>query len=116
MMARCFDPVGALERYEVPEGCPDGQATLLLQDDLLEENNFPVTLAVDSGSLYLEKGRGATDGVIPMGAFAQLYFGAYTFSQLVEAGKIRMNTYRPETLAFMDALFPQCVNFINEYY
>ena len=116
MMARCFDPVAALERYEVPEGCPDGQATLLLQDDLLEENNFPVTLAVDSGSLYLEKGRGATDGVIPMGAFAQLYFGAYTFSQLVEAGKIRMNTYTPENLAFMDALFPQCVNFINEYY
>ncbi len=54
--------------------------------------------------------------MIPMGAFAQLYFGAYTFSQLVEAGKIRMNTYAPETLAFMDALFPQCVNFINEYY
>ena len=30
MMARCFDAVQALQRYEVPENCPDGQVTLLL--------------------------------------------------------------------------------------
>ncbi|MBQ9572294.1 MAG: GNAT family N-acetyltransferase [Acidaminococcaceae bacterium] len=116
MMARCFDAVQALRRYEVPENCPDGQVTLLLQDELLEENNSLITLAVDTGSLYLEKAAGNADAVIAMGAFTQLYFGAFTFSQLVEAGKIRMRSYTPELLSFLDALFPKCVNFINEYY
>ena len=116
MMARCFDAVQALRRYEVPENCPDGQVTLLLQDELLEENNSLVTLSVDTGSLYLEKTTGNADAVITMGAFTQLYFGAFTFSQLVEAGKIRMRSYTPELLSFLDALFPKCVNFINEYY
>ena len=116
MMARCFDAVQALRRYEVPENCPDGQVTLLLQDELLEENNSLVTLAVDTGSLYLEKAAGNADAVIAMGAFTQLYFGAFTFSQLVEAGKIRMRSYTPELLSFLDALFPKCLNYINEYY
>ena len=116
MMARCFDAVQALSRYEVPEYCPDGQVTLLLQDELLEENNSLVTLTVDTGSLYLEKGSDGADAIVPMGAFTQLYFGAYTFTQLVEAGKIRMQTYSPELPAFLDGLFPKCINFINEYY
>ena len=116
MMARCFDAVQALQRYEVPEDCPDGQVTLLLQDELLKENNSLVTLIADTGSLYLEKAAGDADAVVPMGAFTQLYFGAFTFTQLVEAGKIRMRSYRPELAAFLDALFPRCVNFINEYY
>ena len=116
MMARCFDALQALSRYEIPENCPDGQATVLLQDNLLEENNGVVTVTADSGSLYLQKGSGIPDATLSMGTFTQLYFGAYTFSQLVEAGRIRMNTYAPETLAFFDALFPKCVNFINEYF
>ena len=98
------------------EDCPDGQVTLLLQDELLKENNSLVTLIADTGSLYLEKAAGDADAVVPMGAFTQLYFGAFTFTQLVEAGKIRMRSYRPELAAFLDALFPRCVNFINEYY
>ena len=116
MMARCFDAVRALSRYEVPEDCPNGQVTLLLQDDLLEENNSLVTLTVDDGSLYLEKGTDNADAVVSMGAFTQLYFGAYTFTQLVEAGQIRMRTYTPELLSFLDGLFPKCINYINEYY
>jgi predicted acetyltransferase len=116
MMARCFDVVQALDRYEVPENCPDGRVTVLLQDDLLEENNHLVTLTADNGCLYLENTAGDADTVIPMGAFAQLYFGAFSFSQLVESGKIRMRSYTPGLLSFLDALFPRCVNFINEYY
>ena len=116
MMARCFDAVQAMRSYEVPEDCPDGQITLLLQDELLEENNSLVTFTVDTGSLYMEKVACGADAVISMGAFTQLYFGAFTFSQLVEAGKIRMRSYTPGLLSFFDALFPKCVNYINEYY
>ena len=116
MMARCFDAVQAMRSYEVPEDCPDGQIMLLLQDELLEENNSLVTFTVDTGSLYMEKAACGADAVISMGAFTQLYFGAFTFSQLVEAGKIRMRSYTPGLLSFFDALFPKCVNYINEYY
>ena len=116
MMARCFDAVRALGRYEVPEDCPNGQVTLLLQDNLLEENNSLVTLTVDDGSLYLEKGTDHPDATVSMGTFTQLYFGAYTFTQLVEAGQIRMRTYTPGLLSFLDGLFPKCINYINEYY
>lgn len=116
MMARCFDAVQALSRYELPEHCPDGQVTLLLQDDLLEENNSLVTLTVEDGKLNLEKGTDHADAAVSMGAFTQLYFGSYTFTQLVEAGQIRMRAYTPGLLAFLDGLFPKCINYINEYY
>ena len=116
MMARCFDAVQALSRYEVPEHCPNGQVTLLLQDDLIEENNSLVTLTAEDGKLYLEKGTDHADAAVSMGAFTQLYFGAYTFTQLVEAGQIRMRAYTPGLLSFLDGLFPKCINYINEYY
>lgn len=116
MMARCFDAVQALNRYEVPEHCPNGQVTLLLQDDLIEENNSLVTLTAEDGKLYLEKGTDHADAAVSMGAFTQLYFGAYTFTQLVEAGQIRMRAYTPGLLSFLDGLFPKCINYINEYY
>ena len=116
MMARCFNAVQALSRYEVPEHCPNGQVTLLLQDDLIEENNSLVTLTAEDGKLYLEKGTDHADAAVSMGAFTQLYFGAYTFTQLVEAGQIRMRAYTPGLLSFLDGLFPKCINYINEYY
>ena len=116
MMARCFDAVQALNRYEIPEHCPNGQVTLLLQDDLIEENNSLVTLTAEDGKLYLEKGTDHADAAVSMGAFTQLYFGAYTFTQLVEAGQIRMRAYTPGLLSFLDGLFPKCINYINEYY
>ena len=71
---------------------------------------------MDDGSLYLEKGTDNADAAVSMGAFTQLYFGAYTFTQLVEAGQIRMRTYTPGLLSFLDGLFPKCINYINEYY
>ena len=116
MMARCFDACRALVHYDAPEDCPDGEITLLLKDDLLKENNSTVILRVEDGVLSLEKTERPFQAVISMGAFTQMYFGAYTFTQLVEAGKIQVRAYAPEVFAFMDCLFPKCVNFINEYY
>lgn len=116
MMARCFDACKALVHYDAPEGCPDGEIALLLQDDLVKDNNCTVILRVVDGILSLEKTEKPFQAVVPMGAFTQMYFGAYTFTQLVETGKIHVRAYVPEAFAFMDRLFPKCVNFINEYY
>lgn len=116
MMARCFDCFRALADYEPPQDCPDGEVTLLLTDDLLEWNNALVTVRAGQGKLSVEQTRKEPEAVVSAGSFTQLYFGAFTASQLIETGDIQMRAYVPETVSFLDALFPRCVNFINEYY
>lgn len=116
MMARCFDCLRALAEYEPPRDCPDGQITLLLTDGLLEWNNCLVTVRAEKGRLTVERTQKQPDAAVSAGAFTQLYFGAYSASQLIEAGEIQMQAYVPEAVSFLDLLFPKCVNFINEYY
>ena len=116
MMARCLDMYRALREYEIPAGCPDGCVTLWLRDELLEQNNCLVTVSAEAGRFRVEETEEPADAVLSAGAFTQLYFGAFSASQLVEADKLKMRSYLPEALAFLDALFPKCVNFINEYY
>jgi intracellular survival-like acetyltransferase i len=116
MMARCFDTYRALREYEIPADCPDGRITLLVRDGLLDWNNCLVTLSVEAGRFTVEKTAEQADAVLSAGAFTQLYFGAFTTSQLVEADKLKLRSYLPEAFVFLDNLFPKCVNFINEYY
>lgn len=116
MMARCFDSYQALQEYSLPPDCPDGRVTVLLRDDLLEWNNHLLTLVAENGRLTVKEADEPAEVVLSAGAFTQLCFGAYTASQLLGADKIKMRGYLPEALAFLDQLFPKCVNFINEYY
>ena len=47
-------------------------------------------------------------------AFTQLYFGTFSFEELVRAGKIKV--HNPRKSGFLQALFTKCRNYINEYY
>ena len=47
-------------------------------------------------------------------AFTQLYFGTFSFEELVRAGKIIV--HNPQKSGFLQALFTKCRNYINEYY
>ena len=49
-----------------------------------------------------------------MAAFTQMYFGAFTATELAEAGKIKV--HNAEKLSVLDKLFPKCRNYINEYF
>ncbi|EJW90970.1 hypothetical protein EVA_20923, partial [gut metagenome] len=49
-----------------------------------------------------------------MAVFTQMYFGAFTATELWEAGLIRCG--EPSKLALLDKLFPKQRNWINEYF
>ena len=51
-----------------------------------------------------------------MGTFTQLYFGAFSATELYEAGRIRVKAGAEEKLELVDILFPKQRNFINEYF
>ncbi len=114
MMARCIDAATALQALTVPEQMPDGEITLLLSDKLIALNNYLLKLTVSGGQLTMKLTDAAEDVTMGMGAFTQLYFGAFSASELAAAGKIKVAA--PEKLAFLDALFPRQSNYINEYF
>ena len=51
-----------------------------------------------------------------MGASTQLYFGAFSATELFEAGRLRVKAGAEEKLSLFDKLFPKQRNFINEYF
>ena len=51
-----------------------------------------------------------------MGTFTQLDFGAFSATELCEAGRIRVKAGAEEKLELLDSLFPKQRNFINEYF
>jgi predicted acetyltransferase len=115
MMARCIDATTALQALTVPEQMPDGEVTLLLSDKLIAKNNYLAEAdKVSGGQLTMALTDAAEDVTLDMGAFTQLYFGAFSATELAAAGKIKVAA--PEKLAFLDALFPKQSNYINEYF
>ena len=114
MMARCIDAATALQALTVPEQMPDGEVTLLLSDKLIALNNYLLKLTISGGQLTMALTDAAEDVTMGMGAFTQLYFGAFSATELAAAGRIKVTA--PEKLAFLDALFPKQRNYINEYY
>lgn len=114
MMARCIDAATALQFMQVPEDMTEGEITLLLTDKLIALNNYLVRLTVHEGQLTMTLTDAAEDVTLGMGAFTQLYWGAFSASELAAAGKIKVAA--PEKLAFLDALFPKRANYINEYF
>ena len=58
----------------------------------------------------------AEEVTMDMGAFTQLYFGAFSATELFEAGRLRVRAGAEGKLALLDCLFPKQRNFINEYF
>lgn len=115
MMARCLDVVHVLQEYEVPETCPDLACTLAVEDGLVEENNVALTLVVDGGELHVLPADTSVPGaVLDIGTFTQLLFGAYSAARLQDTGLLEAADER--VVRALDALFPPCVNYINEDY
>ena len=115
MMARCLDVVQALADYEAPPSCPDLDLTLAVQDPQIGANNRLLSLSVRRGQLLLRDGEDETPAVLlDIGVFTQLCFGACEAERLEAAGLL--HTVDPTATAALAALFPPCVNYINEDY
>lgn len=114
MMARCIDARLALSRLNISDKIPNMSFNLLLTDDTIKENNHLLKISVEDGKLNAESTIDEEDIQMNMAAFTQLYFGAYTASELYEVGYIKCGS--KEKLSYLDKLFPKCRNYINEYF
>ena len=116
MMARCLDARKALTELAAPQGAASGDVVLLLTDKVIDRNNHLLKLYVDAGSVEVKSTIEQEEVIMDMGAFTQLYFVAFTATELWEAGRIRVKAGAEEKLALLDSLLPKQRNFINEYF
>ena len=89
---------------------------LLLTDKVIDRNNHLLKLYVEAGSVEVKTTIEQEEVVMDMGTFTQLYFGAFSATELCEAGRIRVKAGAEEKLELLDSLFPKQRNFINEYF
>ena len=116
MMARCLDARKALAQLAAPQGAASGSVVLLLTDKVIDRNNHLLKLYVNEGAVEVKSTIDQEEVIMDMGTFTQLYFGAFTATELYEAGRIRVKNGGEEKLALLDSLFPKQRNFINEYF
>lgn len=114
MMARCLDARGALQDLKPSLDWPEGECNLLLTDSFLQRNNHLLNLSFGREGFKVASTTAAEDVVMDMGAFTQLYFGAFTLEELADAGKAKIK--QMDKAYFLQALFPKRVNYINEYF
>ena len=113
MMARCINIRKALELLPVPQNV-SGEAVLLITDKFLPLNNGLLKITAQNGALTQASTIENEEITMDSAAFTQLYFGAFSFEELVRAGKIKV--HNPRKSGFLQALFTKCRNYINEYY
>ena len=116
MMARCLDARKALAQVVVPEGAQAGSVVLLLTDKVIDRNNHLLKLEVGAEGLSVKSTIDVEEVTMDMGAFTQLYLGAFSATELFEAGRLRVRVGAEGKLALLDSLFPKQRNFINEYF
>lgn len=114
MMARCLDARLALENLPVADDMEENSVVLLLTDNIIDRNNHLLKIKTAPGKLEAVSTLDEEEVTMDMGAFTQLYFGAFTATELAQAGKIKV--HNTAKLAVLDKLFPKCHNYINEYF
>lgn len=112
MMARCLDVQLALEQLTEVEKALKGSFVLRVTDKLLGDINLRVS--VGAGSLSVARTDADCDISMGVGAFTQLYFGAFSAGELHEVGAIDCKHH--EKLLLLDKLLPKQRTYINEYF
>ena len=116
MMARCLDARKALAQLVAPEGAQEGSVVVLLTDKVIDRNNHLLKLYVKDGAVEVKSTIEQEEVIMDMGAFTQLYFGAFSVTELFEAGRIRVKAGAEAKLSLLESLFPKQRTFINEYF
>lgn len=114
MMARCLDARAALAKLPVAEDMSSGSVVVLLTDKIIERNNHLLQLRTSPGKLEAVSTLEQEEVTMDMGTFTQLYFGAFSATELWEAGRIKCSDVRK--LHLLDELFPKCRTYNNEYF
>lgn len=113
IMARCVNCAQALQQLQ-PEPELAGELVLTIEDRLLPDNALHCRLRVKQGRLSLEPTQAAPTLRLSVGAFTQLYFGAFSARELWEAGLLQCQ--EPSQLSLLEQLLPKQRTFMNEYF
>ena len=89
---------------------------VLLTDKVIDRNNHLLKLYVKDGAVEVKSTIEQEEVIMDMGAFTQLYFGAFSVTELFEAGRIRVKAGAEAKLSLLESLFPKQRTFINEYF
>lgn len=115
MMARCLDVTAAMLRLQVPASLTAYKFCLHVFDPIVEDNNVKIKINICDGSLHIKNSPSeAEDVFMDIGAFTQLYMGAFSAEELLNAGRIRCHNI--ELVRLLNILFPKKVNYDNEYF
>lgn len=114
MMARCLDARQALNNISVSADMQEDKVVILLTDKIIEHNNHLLLLETKPEKLKVTSTIEQEQVVMDMGVFTQLYMGAFSATELWEAGYLKC--YDFTKLPLLDKLFPKCRNYINEYF
>ena len=86
---------------------------MLLSKIMIERNNHLLQLRTSPGKLEAVSTLEQEEVTMDMGAFTQLYFSAFSATELWEAGRIKCSDVRK--LQLLDELIPKCRTNNNEY-
>lgn len=117
MMARCVDAMAALHNInKLPKSLEDSEETLILliEDTVLERNNYLVELSCHQGCLKIKNAIEQEQVRLDIAAFTQLYLGCLNATELWRAGRLFCRD--SSKLEFLDRLFEKQNNWINEYF
>ena len=114
MMARCLDARLALAKLPVAASMSSGSVVMLLTDKMIERNNHLLQLRTSPGKLEAVSTLEQEEVTMDMGTFTQLYFGAFSATELWEAGRIKCSDM--QKLQLLDELFTKCRTYNNEYF
>lgn len=95
MMARCLDARKALTEISVPKDMPNDTIVLLLNDNVIKYNNHLLKLKTAPSMMEVVTTADEEEVSMNMAAFTQMYFGAFTATELWEAGLISCS--KPES-------------------
>lgn len=113
MMARVLDAKEVLSKLK-PSLDSEGELTIAILDNMIEENNYLLHLVWQRGRMYVEPAETMVDVKMNVAAFTQLYMGAMSASELEENGQLEC--WDKSKLALLDELLPKQRNWINEYF
>lgn len=114
MMARCLDARAALQQLSVPSAMPEGEIIVRLTDSVLKENNQQLLLRTAPAKLDVLETDAQAAVSMDMGAFTQLYLGAFSATELWEAGRLQSTELKK--IKLLDKLMPKQQNYVNEYF
>lgn len=114
MMGRVLNAAQCLKALPCNKGLAGRELVLGLKDEQIALNTMLVKLRFTDHGLELLNTVDDPQVLMDVGVFTQLFFGAYSVDELLQAGMLLISDENAKEV--LEKLFPKENNFINEYF